>query len=261
LNGCADREAEQLKEVNNRENIVIAFVDLTGSNDETITDVVIGKVIALFEQLPENSKFYLYPVNFGTNIETIFAFKSKGCEIIKESDKKRCEQFLKNEKNEESSKLKQALISYQKVMALPENKKLDNSCLINKMITSNNLFKSKYADNGKYQLSLVFFSDMIEDCSESFNNKAISFEDVDQFSLVKRQLEQTLILNAESSNLKTLGVKLIIVQTVRKDLMPFNQLQELWDIVFTKFGFEKGEAMKCHWTAELPDIQSWDSVK
>ena len=249
---CEDEQPEEMP----RSNVIVSFVDLTGSIDEETAEGVKNKVEKLFIDLPEKSIFYVYPVDFGANIQPIFSYQDQECVIKRDSDKEKCRKQFADSKKTATEDLKIQLMRYQEKMAHPDNKKLDNSCLINKLITMNNLVKSKY-DDKKYKLSLIFFSDMIEDCSESFNNKPISFEKANNFDLIKTQIEKEVTVNRDNANLKLLQIKPIFIHTIRKDSMPFYQLQELWDMVFNKFGYDKGELLKCYWTTELPDENSW----
>jgi hypothetical protein len=225
---------------------IVAFVytDLTVSiNDETAKREKenIGK---LFQNLPAESQFYLFSIDRGTNKPSIYEFLPKLVDVKVASDQK----LLAKQKIEienlkqttEFAKLKSSLDAYHSSISK------DNghvSCITNKLNSLADIIASTRSSYPDYDIRLYFYSDMIEDCQNSFDGKLLRFDrdsddrkEVVHLQDIQNRIEKNFEPARPDNNLKSMGTKVYIILTSQDDKQTLKSLKTIWNNLFGKLG-------------------------
>jgi len=225
---------------------IVAFVytDLTISiNAETAKREKenIGK---LFQNLPAESKFYLFSIDRGTNKPSIYEFLPKLTDIkvaqdLKVLEKQKLE--IKNLKQTtEFEKLKSSLDAYHSAIAKETG---HVSCITNKLNSLADIIASTRSSYPEYEIRLYFYSDMIEDCQNSFDGKPLKFEKASDDSKeavhlqdIQSRIEKNFEAAGPDKNLKSMGTKVYIILTSQDDKQTLKTLKRIWNNLFGKLG-------------------------
>ena len=227
--------------------VAIVYVDLTGSINEEIATRVKENIGKLFKNLPAETKFYLYSINGGASNPDIYNFVPTIIAItdikVASDETKRENQIKESEMLKETTefeKLNNALNTYQTLIS---NQKGPVSCLTNRLDSLWEIVKNKRDSNPNYEVRVYFYSDMIEECNNSFDGKPLDFkrkaneiEEEKQFQEILRRVEKGFPANP-LNDLKSLGAKIHIVSTSHTDRQNLRQLKMIWAKIFEKNGY------------------------
>lgn len=129
---------------------------------------------------------------------------------------------------------------------------IDVSCIIDTLEAASDFFKGK--DKGKYSFRLIYFSDMIEQCTT--NSIFIC-------SSKKQPKKADILAKIETGfnptyNLETLignNISLIITtdENPSYKCLPLSEQKEIWTKVFAKTGYSNADLSVFNYTQEIPD--------
>src|SRR5260370_37208237 len=156
--------------------VAIVYSDMNGSiNDETAIRQKqnIGK---LFQRLPVETKFFLFSIDQGTSKTDIYDFgreptvvKDAATEAKAEREK---DQWKKEKETVETNKLNASLDSYRTSIAKQRG---PVSCIANKLNSLLDMVANKITNEPGCEVRVYFYSDMIEECENSFDGKPTVF--------------------------------------------------------------------------------------
>lgn len=225
--------------------IAIVFADLTGSINEETANRVKRNVGELFKQLPAETNFYLYTIDRGTSKPDIYNFTPKFTEIKVDSDEeKRKEETANNQelKNTiELEKLNKSLNDYQNYIS---SQKGAVSCLSNKLNFLSDSIKNKSDSYPEYAVKIYFYSDMLEECENSFDGKPLDFkkkatdaEEEKHLQEIENRIGKGFNSTLQFKDLKSLRTKIHVILTSQDDKQELGKLKTLWAKIFGKFGY------------------------
>lgn len=225
--------------------VAIVYADLTRSiNDETANRIK-RNVAELFRNTPPNTNFYLFSVDRGTSKPDIYEFIPHFSEIKLASDedkvKKEMEDNQKTKADVELKKLKDSLDSYHALIA---SQKGPVSCLTNKLNSLSDMIRNKSSNYPDYEIRVYFYSDMIEDCSNSFDGKPLAFKrsaNDDEEEKHLQDIQHRIDKNFHQVELKSLHPKVYVVLTSQDDKQSLANLKMLWSKFFDKLGVDTGD--------------------
>jgi len=103
---------------------------------------------------------------------------------------------------------------------------------------------NKTAGHPEYEVRLYFYSDMIEECENSFDGKPLSFRRNPHDSDEKKHLQQIQTRIDESfeqaappRDLKSMGAKIYIILTSQDDKQTLVTVKKIWNKLFAKLGY------------------------
>jgi hypothetical protein len=224
--------------------VAIVYVDLTGSINEDTANRVQKNIGELFLKLPPESKFYLYSIDKGTSKPDIYNFVPTFTKVAIATDEDKRKEEIENNKvlraNIELPTLNKELNTYHTLIS---SQKGAVSCLTNKINSLLDFVRNKSDSYPNYELRVYFYSDMIEECENSFDGMPLDFKKKPNEIKEKEHLQE--ILNriekgfplVQSRDLKSLGTKIHIVLTSQDDKQSYRQLKIIWGKIFEKFGY------------------------
>ena len=221
--------------------VAIVYSDLTKSIDKNTADRQKQNIAKLFQNLPVDTKFFLSAIDRGTNRPTIYEFVPTLAPITDaKSEKfreKQLQEYKQAKETAELEKLNASLSSYYDAIA-PQKGAV--SCITNKLNSLNNEIANKKASFPGYDIRVFFYSDMIEDCENSFDGDPLTFERYANADKETKHLEE--IQNRIHKNFQqvppenNLGAKVYIVLTSQDDKQRSTTLKTIWGGLFDKLG-------------------------
>ena len=223
--------------------IAIVFADLTGSINEETANKLKTNVKELFNNLPPQSKFYLYSIDKGTSKPPIFEYVPVLPPIESAADEytanKKIEELGLRKANEESARLQNALNVYYDSIS---KQKGAVSCLTNKLNILGDSVTNKSISYPNHELRIYFYSDMIEDCENSFDGKPLNFErkpnDLQEQAHadeINTRIEKNV---SQLKKIRDLETKIHIILTSHDDKQELSKLKSIWAKLFNKFGYQ-----------------------
>lgn len=227
--------------------LAIVYADLTKSINETTANRQKRNIETLFQRLPYDAKFYLYSIDRGASKPSIYEFLPTFTPIVdtetEELVQEEIEKTIADKKGTELEKLKSSLDSYHASIA---REKGPVSCISNKLnglIDTINVNKAP-----EYDIRIYFYSDMIEQCQNSFDAKPLDFERYDNDSQEAKHLadiQGRIDKNFEQANpkrnLKSMDAKVYIILTSQDDKQSLKTLKTIWSNFFGKLGLSSDE--------------------
>jgi len=244
LSGCGIDDA--FKGQNQKKGIVaIVYSDLTESINEEIANREKQNIGELFQKLPAATKFYLFSIDRGTNKPDIYSFAPQFTIVRKVSDQEKVKQEIEENRiakeTTELAKLNASLNSYHTSIT---GQKGPVSCIANKLNSLLDMVGNKTAGHSGYEVRLYFYSDMIEECENSFDGKPLSFrrdpDDSDEkkhLQEIQTRVEENFEQAAPPRDLKSMGAKIYIILTSQDDKQTLVTLKKIWNKLFAKLGF------------------------
>lgn len=225
--------------------VAVVYSDLTGSiNDETATRQKqnIGK---LFQELPAETKFFLFSIDQGTSKPDIYYFVPKATEVVDAATEAKADQEKQTWKTEkatvETNKLNASLDGYHKSIV---NEKRAVSCIANKLNSLLDMVTNKTTNDPGCEVRVYFYSDMIEDCENSFDGKPLLFkrlandaQEEKHLQEIQLRIEKNFEQVGPQRNLKSMGARIYIILTSQDDKQRLVTLKKLWNQLFAKLGF------------------------
>lgn len=224
--------------------VALVYTDLTKSiNDQTATRQK-QNVRELFQNLPGDSKFYLFSIDRGTNKPSIYEFHPRFTEIKNAEDEYKVREELANTKTAKESteleKLQSSLDSYHTSIT---SEKGPVSCISNKLNSMADMIASKRVSFPGYEIRLYFYSDMIEQCQNSFDSKPLTFErnpddskELAHLQDIQNRIEKNFQPAGPDKNLKAMRTKIHIILTSQDDKQSLSTLKTIWNSFFGKLG-------------------------
>ena len=224
--------------------LAIVYSDLTKSINEETANRQKRNIEELFQNLPHDSKFYLFSIDRGTNKPSIYEFLPKFTEVKNAEDEDKLKEDIANIKKAkettEFEKLKASLDSYQ---ASITSERGPVSCISNKLNLLADMIANKRAGYPGYEIRLFFYSDMIEQCQNSFDSKPLNFErysgdseEAKHLQDIQKRINANFDPASTNKNLKSMGAKIYIILTSQDDKQSLRTLKTLWDSFFGKLG-------------------------
>jgi len=224
--------------------LAIVYSDLTKSINEQTADRQKRNIEDLFHNLSPDSKFYLFSIDRGTNKPSIYEYLPTFTEIKNAEDeytvKEEMDKYGKQKESTESEKLKASLDSYHTFIT---SERGPVSCISNKLNSLADMIASKKASFPGYEVRLYFYSDMIEQCQNSFDGKPLTFEkyaneseETKHIQEIEKRIAENFEPASPNRNLKSMGARIFIVLTSQDDKQRLKTLKTLWDDFFGKLG-------------------------
>jgi hypothetical protein len=238
--------------------IAIVFSDLTGSLNDEIATREKQNIEKLFQQLPVESKFFLFSIDQGTSKPAIYEFAPDFIEIKVASDEEKLERQKHQKQTEkqgiESTKLINALDSYRTSIV---RQKGAVSCIASKVNSLVDTVENKARSYSNYEIRIFFYSDMIEECDNSFDGRAATFKRhqndkeeerhlQDLFDRIDRNIQQAV----PPRDLKSMGAKVYVVLTSQDDKQMLTILKKIWNKLFAKLGLAPQDII---WASDTED--------
>ena len=224
--------------------VAIVYTDLTKSIDEKTATRQKRNIEELFQNLPYDSKFYLFSIDRGTNKPSIYEFLPKFIEVKNPKDEDQLKEEIANTKKAKESteleKLRSSLGSYHASIS-SENGPV--SCISNKLNSLVDMIANKRSSFPEYDLRLYFYSDMIEQCQNSFDGKPLTFErnpddseEAKHLQDIQKRIKDHFEPANPSKDLKSMETKVHIILTSQDDKQSLRSLKIIWNSFFGKLG-------------------------
>jgi hypothetical protein len=176
-------------------------------------------------------------MNFSQRLLTFIEVKSPQDEDqLKEEIKKTGQ----DKKTTELEKLRSSLDSYHASISAETG---PVSCISNKLNSLVDVIANKRSSFPEYETRLFFYSDMIEQCQNSFDGKPSTFEkypddreEEKHLQDLQKRIEGNFDPANPNKNLKSMGTKLYIILTSQDDKQSLRTLKSLWNSFFVKLG-------------------------
>jgi hypothetical protein len=226
----------------------LVFCDLTSSIDSNLIKDVAIKANKLLYKFPQGSKVEAYPVDDNTYSNPIFSCEIPTQESNLDIDKMKFKEHLKGL----SSKFAYAI--YDKYKQVNSTKSTQQaSCIIGTLETAYNYFKDK---NG-YRYELIYFSDMIEQCSNSQAGSIYICGDkyIPNKSKIIKQIDEKYKPNFNLKSLIGNNVSMVITTSLIGDTkcLRSDEQREVWSKIFNKVGYTDEDFKTFHFRQGLPD--------
>ena len=224
--------------------VAIVYTDLTKSIDEQTATRQKRNIEELFQSLPYDSKFYLFSIDRGTNKPSIYEFLPKFIEVKNPKDEDQLkEDIAKTRKDKETTELEKLRSSLDSYHASITGEKGPVSCISNKMNSLVDMIANKRSSFPQYDIRLYFYSDMIEQCQNSFDSKPLTFErypddseEATHLQDIQRRIAENFEPANANKNLKTMETKMHIILTSQDDKQSLRSLKTIWNSFFGKLG-------------------------
>ena len=239
--------------------VAIVYTDLTKSIDEKTATRQKRNIQELFQNLPYDSKFYLFSIDQGTNKPSIYEFLPRFIKVKnpKDEDELR-EQIEKTRKARESNELEKLKSSLDTYYASVSSAKGSVSCISNKLNSLVDMIANKRSSFPEYDLRIFFYSDMIEQCQNSFDGKPMTFERYSDDSVeakhlqdIEKRIKENFEPASPSKNLKSMETKVHIIMTSQDDKQSLRSLKTIWNSLFEKLGIDPEDIV---WANSNEDI-------
>ena len=245
--------------------VAIVYADLTKSIDEDIANRQKKNIGELFQRLPANTKFFLYSIDRGSNKPDIYEFAPRFIEVKEAKDvdtlKQQIEKAKKDKETSEGDNLNASLNAYYSFIT---SQKGPVSCIANKLNSLLDTVGNAKASFRDHEIRLFFYSDMIEQCQNSFDGKPADFEtqgndqeEVKHLQDIQQRIEQSFAQAGPEKNLKSMGAKVYIVLTSQDDKQNLKSLKTIWNTFFGKLGLQPDDLIWANRNEEL----FWDASK
>ena len=224
--------------------VALVYTDLTKSIDSQTANRQKQNIGELFQKLPADSKFYLFSIDRGTNKPSIYEFLPTFVEVKLARDQevhdKQVEDTKKDKASTEFEKLKSSLDSYHVAIT---SEKGPVSCISNKLNSLADMIATKRASFPGYEIRLYFYSDMIEQCQNSFDSKPLNFarypddsKEAAHLQDIQNRIDKYFDTGSPNGNLKSTGTKIFIILTSQDDKQSLRSLKTIWNSLFEKLG-------------------------
>ena len=224
--------------------VAIVYTDLTKSINDEIADRQKQNIEQLFQQLPWDTKFFLFSIDQGSNKPTTYEFIPKITHIGNSNDEKKAEKDpednQKAKDTTEKEKLNSKLNSYH-TSIVRQNGFV--SCISNKLNFLLETIRDKRKSFPEHEIRIFFYSDMIEQCDNSFDGERLTFEkykddreEEKHLQDIQKRIEEGFHPANLNINLRAIGTKLYIILTSQDDKQSLETLKKLWNSFFKKLG-------------------------
>ncbi|MFL6278067.1 MAG: hypothetical protein ACJ74G_23000 [Blastocatellia bacterium] len=229
--------------------VALIFADVTNSLKPEESQQVAQLTAQVVNSLPRRSEFVVYPIQIETQrLSPIL----RGTVPAAISDKeKQAYELAKAQRDQDLAKKIDAL--YNEVR---KNKEDNRTCILNTLGFAKNFFQ-QYADPGKYDLDLVYISDMTEECRNTPVHSLIK--------LNKREINSEIrIIQSlpDGNDLSNVRVTVIIptaeaTYSANQKLRPdMEDLKRFWLAAFNRCGFNQRSFLdneeRLYWSIGLP---------
>jgi len=236
----------------------LMMCDLTSSVDSNLIKDVAHKAHDLLLALPQGSKVEAYPIDDNTYLNPIFS----GELPLLESDLDFHKDMFKGKLNALAENLGNAI--YFKYKDVNLNKSTQHaSCIISSLETAYNFFKDK--DKNTYRFELIYFSDMIEQCSNSQAGSIFICSDrhIPNKESIIAQIEKKYNPNMNLKSLIDNNISMIITTGIMGDskCLRSDEQKEIWQKIFSKVGYSQSDFASFHFRQGLPDRFSISNSK
>lgn len=223
--------------------VAIVYSDLTKSINEEVATRQKEDIDELFRQLPVTTNFFLFSIDRGTNKPNIYEFIPQLPEVKVEADREELDKTKaeteKAKQTTESETLNSRLKAYYDSIT---KQKGPVSCISNKLNTLPDEIKNQKRNYPGYEIRIFFYSDMIEQCANSFDGKPLTLqkaasdaEEAQHLQEIQTRIEQNF--QPPDQDLKS-GTKIFIVQTSQDDKQSPTNLRTIWNAFFSRLGFD-----------------------
>lgn len=226
--------------------VAIVYSDLTKSINEETAVRQKQNIEQLFQNLPVNTKFFLSGIDRGTSSPTIYEFTPKFVKVTVAQHEKELKKQIADvdakKKSAELKKLSSSLNSYHTSITKEEGRV---SCISNKLNSLLDTISNKKRSFPEYEIRVFFYSDMIEECDNSFDGKPLTFkrsatekEEAAHLLDIQKRIEQNFQQASPEKSLQSLGTKIYIVLTSQDDKQNLPTLKTIWRPFFVKLGYD-----------------------
>jgi hypothetical protein len=250
--------------------LAIVYTDLTKSIDEPTAIRQKENIAELFQNLAYDAKFYLFSIDRGTSKPNIYKFLPSIPKVETAEDEDKLAEAKKNietaKTTTELEKLNSSLDSYHGSIT---KEKGPVSCITNKLNSLIDTIANMRADFPDYDIRVFFYSDMIEQCQNSFDAKPLDFErsendgeEQKHLADIQNRIEKNFAQASPKKNLKSLEAKVYIVLTSQDDKQNLVTLKTIWNSFFKKLGLESDEIVwangngRIFWTLATPELSA-----
>ena len=239
--------------------VAIVYADLTKSIDEQTATRQKRNIEELFQNLPYDSKFYLFSIDRGTNKPSIYEFLPKFIEVKNPKDEDQLKEEIANTRKAKESteleKLRSSLNSYHSSISSQNG---PVSCISSKLNSLVDMIANKRSSFPEYDIRLYFYSDMIEQCQNSFDGKPLTFErytddseEAKHLQDIQRRIKQNFDPANPNKDLKSLQTKVHIILTSQDDKQSLRSLKTIWNSLFEKLGLSPDDIVWANGNEEI----------
>lgn len=227
----------------------MVYTDLTKSIDEDTATRQKRNIATLFQNLPYDAKFYLYSIDRGTNKPSIYEFLPKFTPITdaisQDTVKQEIVKTIADKQGAELDNLNSSLNTYHASIA---SEKGPVSCISNKLNSLIDTADNNLGNSTDYDVRIFFYSDMIEQCQNSFDAKPLNFaryandsQEQKHLADIQNRIDKNFDPVSPKMNLKTLDAKVYIILTSQDDKQSLKTLKIIWGSFFKKLGLSPEE--------------------
>jgi len=230
--------------------VVLLFSDVTSSLIESEINQVSTLTADVIDALPPGTEYYVFPIQMEPERlqpilhQTITAPKTFG---VDEELKKRRRESL----NKSITELYQ-LIKGAKASPVAFGNPDNHSCIIYTLDFANNFFRQ--FDFSKYDLELIYISDMVEECNRTPLRQPISLASPDISAQIK--LAQSADLSLQLSHVRISIIIPVTKETyVIRTRPSVSDLRRFWENIFLHCGFQSQDLQddkKFYFSSGLP---------
>jgi hypothetical protein len=221
--------------------VAIVYADLTKSINKEIAERQKENIGELFKKLPWNTKFFLFSIDRGSSQPTIYEFTPKITIVTDTKEEMAAKKDPENnqtaKETTEYEKLNSSLNSYHAAIASQQGMV---SCISNKLNFLLDRVRDKTESFPEHEIRVFFYSDMIEQCENSFDGKPLNLkrvandkEEAKYLQDIQARIEQNF---EPANNLNSMGTKIYIIRTSQDDKQNLKTLTAIWDSFFKKLG-------------------------
>lgn len=237
---------------------MLLFVDLSKSMQQSEVDKIAEKVAPLVNMLPPGSKLKVKLIDDVQFQESLMDLTVQGSA---ESTRQRQKQANKVNKLMCDSLINMIYADHEKNQQRNGAGSYRKSCIINTFETAFDYFKQHRADTATMRFSLVYLSDMIEQCKASKSVLGETLYMMDNTAPTSAEVAALIDQNyTPNFNLKELlGQRMYCIATINEQFykdpgcMPHNAIKEAWQVVLQKLGYSKQEAAMIYFSPDLPE--------
>jgi hypothetical protein len=212
--------------------VALVFCDVTNSLIPAESEEVAILAAQILDSLPAGTKYVVYPINIETQRLSAIA---EG-QIITEKDEQAAiavRAVRRQELTQSVSNLYKAMSTVKDQYGKPDNR----TCILNTLVFAEDYFR-QFNDPARYDLELIFISDMLEECNRTPLHTRIE--------LAKRNLSKEIALARDAQlNLNLSHVRITaIIPTTQETYKAspgrrpsVEDVKEFWKNIFRKCGF------------------------
>lgn len=272
---CKEKTTKNKPEESKKQEIILIYLDFTQSADSSVISQLIDqKFRALLNKAPLNSKIYCKVISNIENQDFIIEYTKPNISkledlddvILEDANKRKRDILVSKMKNDIDSLVNLSKVAYNNFIVQDNLRAIGRenhpSCLIKTLESAYNLFNSFYKTNpDRYEMRLVYFSDMIEQCTNYFDY--LTMCDLPPDSIEKKI---DLHYNPSFDLKKVIKNNVHFIMTQRsegsnKSCFDNHYIQKIWAKIFSKIGYSINDFNNFDFGTSVPGCFDYDLDK